>query len=69
MAQDNEQLQVAETMGKIAFEAYVEAVGGKNYDGKLIPKWENLATPIRQAWHQAAWAVMDEMRRRLGWEV
>jgi hypothetical protein len=54
-----------ELMGKIAFDAYAEAVGGKTYDGKPIPKWDDLSINIQQAWNKAAWAVMDEVNRRL----
>ena len=62
----NQNPETVETMGKIAFDAYVKAVGGKTYDGKPIPKWEDLSIPIRQAWSKAARAVLDEVNRQAG---
>jgi hypothetical protein len=47
------------TLGQIAFEAYVKAVGGKTYDEKLIPTWENLTKgqEARDAWEAAGAAA------------
>ena len=38
------------TFGQIAFEAYSESVGGKTWDGKEIPPYEDLPDPIKTAW-------------------
>lgn len=43
--------------GKLAFEAYGKATGGKTYDGRDIPKYEELPEGIRKAWERAGAAV------------
>jgi hypothetical protein len=44
---------------RIAFEAYGVSVGGKTYDGKDIPKWENVGKKVQDAWRAAAVAVAN----------
>lgn len=46
-------------LGQIAFEAYGKATGGKTYDGKPIPHWNDISAPVRNAWEAAAKAVED----------
>jgi len=43
-----------EQYGKAAFEAYKKKVGGKTYDNKDIPDWDNLGKTIQDAWMIAA---------------
>lgn len=57
------------TLGRIAFEAYREAVGGKTFDGKPIPGWADLhgdADKIRAGWEAAAGRTADAVRDALG---
>lgn len=46
--------------GRQAFATYSFAVGGLTWDGKPIPKWEELTDKIRLAWVMAADAVLAE---------
>lgn len=50
-----------DTLGRIAFEAYSRAMNGKTYDGKPIPKWEDLSEAVREGWRQATIAVQQNM--------
>ena len=53
---------MSETFGRIAFEAYTET-----FDGRPIPKWDDLGEPVRQAWEAAAQAVrVIEVRGGVG---
>lgn len=45
------------SLGQLNFEAYTESKGGKTYDGKNIPTWENLSVEVRRAWEAGARAV------------
>lgn len=45
------------TLGQIAFEAYSKAMGGKTYDGKNIPHWNDLSAQVQKGWTAAARAV------------
>jgi len=46
-------------IGRIAFEAYGVSVGGKTYNGKDIPKWEDVGKKVQDAWRAAAVAVLQ----------
>lgn len=46
-------------MGKLAWDAYSLTVGGKTFDGKPLPTWEQLGLPQKQGWNAAAIAVMN----------
>jgi len=52
------------SLGQIAFEAYSKAVGGKTWDGKPIPHWNDVSASVRNAWDVAARAVESEVRGR-----
>lgn len=45
--------------GKISFEAYSKSVGGVSYDGKPIPRWDELTSPVRNAWTAGGNAVLE----------
>ncbi len=45
-------------LGQIAYEAYAKSTGGKTYDGRDMPKWDDLPEAIRTAWRAAADAVL-----------
>jgi hypothetical protein len=53
-------MQPDKNLGQIAYEAYGEAVGHKNYQGNPMPNWYALPAAINQAWRAAAWAVVIE---------
>lgn len=42
------------SLGQLNFEAYTRSKGGKTYDGKQIPTWENLSLEVRRAWEAGA---------------
>jgi hypothetical protein len=44
-------------LGKVAFEAYAEAMNGIAYDGTTIPDWDQLKPEIKAGWEIAANAV------------
>lgn len=46
-------------LGRIAFEAYRDEVGGLSVTGTPIPDWEDLGDRIRLGWCAAAEAVED----------
>lgn len=55
-------------IGRIAFQAYSDEMGGKTYDGKDIPKWENVGQKVQDAWRAAGVAVLryiDDERKQL----
>lgn len=43
-------------IGRIGYEAYANSTGGKTFDGRDMPKWEELPQRIRDAWHAAGGA-------------
>lgn len=47
------------TAGRQAYEAYGRQVGGKTYDGRDIPAWDDLRDAIRGGWQAAALAGHD----------
>jgi hypothetical protein len=49
--------------GQYAYEAYAAAVNYRNYQGGMMPQWLELPEEIRNAWREAAHAVM-----RYGWQ-
>lgn len=51
-----------ESDGKIAYEAYLKAVGGRSLiTGDVLPVWEALHGDVRGAWESAAQAVADRV--------
>jgi hypothetical protein len=55
-------------IGRIGFEAYAKQVGGKTYDGKDIPKWEDVGKVVQDGWRAAGVAVLqyiDKERERM----
>jgi hypothetical protein len=45
--------------GQIGYEAYAEFTGGKTWDGRDMPKWDNLPNKIKEAWLEAALAIIE----------
>lgn len=48
-----------------AYDAYVTNAGGKNYEGKPCPKWEDLTPAIRGHWCAAVIAASHNLQRDL----
>lgn len=48
--------------GKIAYEAYVDSVGGVSVHGEPLPGWADQSDKIRAAWNAAAEAVLGAYR-------
>jgi hypothetical protein len=44
-------------IGRIAYAAYAKHTDGKTYDGRDMPKWEDLGERIQGAWRAAASAA------------
>ncbi|MEV5819316.1 hypothetical protein AB0L22_09085 [Micromonospora haikouensis] len=52
-------------LAQVAYQAYGEAVGFKNYLGDPMPTWDDLGDTIQQAWTGAAEAIRDRLERDL----
>lgn len=48
---------MSKTLGEIAFDAYTESKKGTTFDGRPIPKWEDLGESVRNAWESAGGAA------------
>lgn len=57
------------SLGQIAFEAYSKAMGGKTYDDKTIPHWEDLSPQVQKGWAAAARAVSGMGGAHIGGSV
>lgn len=44
-------------LARLAYEAYGESTGGKTFDGRQMPDWDDLGEKIQTAWVAAAGAV------------
>lgn len=53
---------VYEYLGKVAYKRYRDAVGGVNYQGKPMPKWNDLTDAIRYGWIMAALSIANECK-------
>lgn len=45
-------------IAKAGYDAYAIATGGRTYDGKQMPLWEELPERIRDAWRAATRAAV-----------
>lgn len=50
-------------IARIAFEAYAKQVGGKTYDGKPIPGWNELGDNVRAGWRAAIEAIVKHVAK------
>lgn len=48
-------------LGEKAYRAYGESTGGKTFDGRDMPSWDDLGERIQAAWCAAAQAVVDDV--------
>lgn len=46
--------QLGAVMGRLAFNGYRASMDGRTHDGREIPPWEALSTPVHCAWITAA---------------
>ena len=46
------------TNGQIAYEAYCDKREWKSFDGKTLPKWDEVKIEIKEAWEYAAIEVI-----------
>jgi hypothetical protein len=53
--ENDEQIIIA----KLAYAAYGESTGFKNFQGNQMPAWDDLGTPIQNAWIAAGNAVSE----------
>lgn len=52
------------TYGQVGYEAYAESTGGKTFDGRDMPKWDELPARIKTAWEYASEAILELSFRR-----
>ena len=51
---------MGKSLGQVGYEAYAVRTGGKTFDGRAMPTWEEIGvnTPhIQRAWNTAASAI------------
>lgn len=53
--------------GRLGYDAYAQSTGGKTFDGRDMPKWDELPERIQTAWNAAADAVCFALREHEGW--
>lgn len=53
-----------DSLARIAYRAYGEATGNRNYQGQPMPAWEDLGETIQQAWIAAAEQVRREVESK-----
>ena len=47
--------------GRAGYLAYAESTGGKTFDGRNMPSWDDLPGRIQEAWNAAAKAIAKEV--------
>lgn len=48
------------THGQVAYAAYAQSTGGRNFLGDPMPEWPDLPEAIREAWEAAAEAAIAD---------
>lgn len=48
-------------IAKIAYDAYGHSRDHRSYQGDPMPEWDELPDPIKEAWMEAAGAVIREL--------
>jgi hypothetical protein len=46
-------------LGRLAYEAYAEAVGWKTYEGRPLLSWADLPVGVQRGWRASANAVIE----------
>ncbi|GAA4002047.1 hypothetical protein GCM10022631_10830 [Deinococcus rubellus] len=65
MTQTTEQLAPFRPFAKEGYEAYAKQTGGKTFDGRDMPTWEQLPENIKDAWSAGAEYVLEHARNQL----
>jgi len=52
---------VDSSLGKCGYEAYAKSTGGKTFDGRDMPMWEQLPENIKRAWADASKAIAEQI--------
>lgn len=52
------ELAIPTARGEVGYKAYALSTGGKTFDGRDMPAWEELPERIRGAWEAAASAIV-----------
>jgi len=55
-------MKTEQTEAKAAWKAYAVAVGGKTFDGKPLPTWDELGERQKKGWIAAADAAINLYR-------
>jgi hypothetical protein len=50
-------------LGRVGYEAYGDKAGWKNYEGKPMPKWDEVPQHIRDKWAAAAKAIGEAIHQ------
>lgn len=53
------EIEKVKSMGEIAYDAYGKTTEYKNFMENPMPKWEELPDKIKEAWDNAASAIMN----------
>lgn len=53
---------MADELGRVAYEAYGEAVGWTTFSGQKMPTWEDQNERLKLAWNRAAEEVVRRGR-------
>lgn len=51
--------------GKIAWDAYAKAVGGKSFDDNPLPDWDHLGQKQQYGWGESISAVFDHIHHNI----
>jgi len=60
-----EQLAAFQPFAKEGYEAYAKQTGGKTFDGRDMPTWDQLPSSIKDAWSAGAEYVLEHARNQL----
>lgn len=52
------------TIGQVGYEAYAKQTGGKTFDGRKMPQWDDLPENIKLAWEAAGEAMLRLARAK-----
>lgn len=48
--------------GRTGYEAYAKQTGGKTFDGRDMPTWDQLPDRIKDAWAAAAQGILEGVK-------
>lgn len=51
-----------ERVGRIGYEAYAKSTGGKTWDDRTMPEWDELPERIKVAWDAVGHAYLEDPR-------